>query len=154
MRSTHTLGPTERRRDSAAPIRGHRAGTSDGNGAGSDAQAPVGRRLSDFIVSEGFVSAEHLAPALAEQKKTGERLADVPSELLRLVPSAIARKHEVIPIGRSAGALTLVIVHGARPAEICKAARDQGMRTLREAGLAKVLEGVTTLEEVLRVTSE
>jgi type II secretory ATPase GspE/PulE/Tfp pilus assembly ATPase PilB-like protein len=46
-----------------------------------------------------------------------------------------------------------VIVHGARPSEM-KAARNPGMRTLREAGLAKILEGVTTLEEVLRVTTE
>jgi type IV pilus assembly protein PilB len=47
-----------------------------------------------------------------------------------------------------------LIVHGAHPAEICKVARDQGMKTLREAGLHKVLEGVTTVEEVMRVTTE
>jgi hypothetical protein len=74
MRSTRTPGPTDCRRDSAAPINGHGAGSVDGNGTGADAQASVGRRLSDF--------------------------------------------------------------------------------TLREVGLAKVLEGVTTLEEVLRVTTE
>lgn len=33
-----------------------------------------------------------------------------------------------------------------------KAAREQGMRTLREDGIAKALQGVTSLEEVLRVT--
>ncbi len=33
-------------------------------------------------------------------------------------------------------------------------AREQGMRTLREDGLRKVAEGVTTVEEVLRVTRE
>ena len=32
------------------------------------------------------------------------------------------------------------------------AARQQGMRTLREDGWRKVRAGVTTLEEVLRVT--
>jgi len=159
MRSTRTLGPTERRRDSAAPIRGHGAGAFDGNGVGFDAQASVGRRLSDFIVSEGLVSAEHLAPALAEQKKTGERLADlvvrlgllseaaivsaqsqhyripavpfpdeVPSDLLRLVPSVIARKHEVIPIGRSAGALTLAMVDPTNLAALDDVAFRTGMR--------------------------
>jgi len=35
---------------------------------------------------------------------------------------------------------------------IKKEARRQGMRTLREEGLAEALEGTTTLEEVLRVT--
>jgi len=33
-------------------------------------------------------------------------------------------------------------------------ASKQGMKTLREAGLLKVLQGVTTVEEILRVTSE
>jgi type IV pilus assembly protein PilB len=44
----------------------------------------------------------------------------------------------------------------AKPArgDIDKIARAQGMRTLRETGLEKVIEGVTTLEEVLRVTVE
>jgi type II secretory ATPase GspE/PulE/Tfp pilus assembly ATPase PilB-like protein len=31
-------------------------------------------------------------------------------------------------------------------------AQSQGMKTLRQAGLLKVLEGTTTVEEVLRVT--
>jgi type II secretory ATPase GspE/PulE/Tfp pilus assembly ATPase PilB-like protein len=31
-------------------------------------------------------------------------------------------------------------------------AQAQGMKTLRHAGIAKVLEGVTTVDEVLRVT--
>jgi type IV pilus assembly protein PilB len=37
--------------------------------------------------------------------------------------------------------------------KIKEAARKEGMKTMREDGFAKVLEGVTTLEEVLRVTA-
>jgi type IV pilus assembly protein PilB len=59
--------------------------------------------------------------------------------------------YEVMPVTKE---IKELIVHGARPMEIDKVARDQGMRTLREAGLAKVLEGVTTLEEIMRVTTE
>jgi type IV pilus assembly protein PilB len=59
--------------------------------------------------------------------------------------------YEVLPVTREVRDLVL---QTAPTSEICKVARDQGMRTLREAGLAKVLEGVTTVEEVLRVTSE
>jgi type IV pilus assembly protein PilB len=59
--------------------------------------------------------------------------------------------YEVMPVTKE---IKELIVHGAHPAEMCKVARDQGMKTLREAGLHKVLEGVTTLEEVLRVTAE
>ena len=36
--------------------------------------------------------------------------------------------------------------------EIRKAAREDGMRTLREDAWLKVLGGVTTIDEVLRVT--
>ena len=37
---------------------------------------------------------------------------------------------------------------------IAKIARENGMRTLREAGLDRVREGLTTIEEIMRVTSE
>jgi type II secretory ATPase GspE/PulE/Tfp pilus assembly ATPase PilB-like protein len=36
--------------------------------------------------------------------------------------------------------------------EIRELAQSQGMKTLRQNGLLKVLEGTTTVEEVLRVT--
>jgi type IV pilus assembly protein PilB len=45
-----------------------------------------------------------------------------------------------------------LVVGRAHAADIQKVAVAQGMRTLREAGLAKVRRGETTVEEVLRVT--
>jgi type IV pilus assembly protein PilB len=45
-----------------------------------------------------------------------------------------------------------MIVRGATIAELRKAGTTLGMKTLREAGIDKVLEGVTTIEEMLRVT--
>jgi type IV pilus assembly protein PilB len=45
-----------------------------------------------------------------------------------------------------------VILKGGTTAEIREMAQSQGMKTLRQAGLIKVLEGTTTVEEVLRVT--
>jgi len=47
-----------------------------------------------------------------------------------------------------------LIVTKASSEEIEKAARENGMRTLREDGLLKIKNGITTQEEVLRVTSE
>ena len=41
----------------------------------------------------------------------------------------------------------------APEAEIATAAREEGMLTLREDGIAKVRAGMTSLEEVLRVTA-
>jgi type IV pilus assembly protein PilB len=47
--------------------------------------------------------------------------------------------------------LKRLILDGARHDELLAAARAEGMRTLREAGLAKVAHGITSVAEVLRV---
>jgi general secretion pathway protein E len=47
----------------------------------------------------------------------------------------------------------LIMAH-EEAGEIHKLAIEEGMRTMYEDGLAKVVNGVTTLEEVLRVTTE
>jgi general secretion pathway protein E len=48
--------------------------------------------------------------------------------------------------------LRALINGGADQAAILATARKEGMRTLREAGIAKALRGLTTVAEVLRVT--
>lgn len=45
-----------------------------------------------------------------------------------------------------------MILKRARESEIKLVARKEGMRMLREDGLLKVLQGITSLEEILRVT--
>lgn len=45
-----------------------------------------------------------------------------------------------------------MILSGASVAEIRKQAIDEGMLTLRQSGLAKIRNGVTTIEEVIRET--
>jgi type IV pilus assembly protein PilB len=57
--------------------------------------------------------------------------------------------YEVMPITPEVRQL---ILHNAPAAEIREMAQSQGMKTLRQAGLAKVLDGTTTPQEVLRVT--
>src|SRR5688500_6277604 len=57
--------------------------------------------------------------------------------------------YEVMPISEQ---LRDMILHNAPTAELREGARKEGMKTLREAALYKVLEGTTTIEEVLRVT--
>jgi type IV pilus assembly protein PilB len=44
-------------------------------------------------------------------------------------------------------------VQGAHEAELTSVAREEGMATLREDGVEKVRAGLTSLEEVLRVTA-
>ncbi len=59
--------------------------------------------------------------------------------------------YEVLPVTQEIRGLVL---NSTFAGEIQDVAAKQGMKTLREAGLLKVLQGVTTVEEVLRVTSE
>jgi type IV pilus assembly protein PilB len=59
--------------------------------------------------------------------------------------------YEVLPVTQEVRSL---ILDSTFAAEIQDVACKQGMKTLREAGLLKVLQGLTTVEEVLRVTSE
>ncbi len=49
-------------------------------------------------------------------------------------------------------ALQDLIVHGARSHEIKEIACSHGMRTLRDDAIDKLFQGVTTMEEVIRVT--
>jgi type IV pilus assembly protein PilB len=57
--------------------------------------------------------------------------------------------YEVMPIGEE---LRSAILRNASTAELRSIAETAGMRSLRQAGLMKVIEGTTTIEEVLRVT--
>ena len=56
--------------------------------------------------------------------------------------------HEVMQVTEE---IERLIVGKAATDQIAAEARSQGMTTLREDGLAKVLMGVTTLEEIARV---
>ena len=56
--------------------------------------------------------------------------------------------HEVMQVTEE---IERLIVTKASTDEIAKAAQEQGMRTLREDGLHKVVQGITTLEEIGRV---
>ena len=57
--------------------------------------------------------------------------------------------YEVMPISPE---MRELILRGANTTELRDLATQQGMKTLRQAGLLKVLEGAATAEEILRVT--
>ncbi|MBI2153879.1 MAG: type IV-A pilus assembly ATPase PilB [Candidatus Rokubacteria bacterium] len=57
--------------------------------------------------------------------------------------------YEVMPVSTE---IRELILRGASSAELRELATQQGMKTLRQAGLLKVLEGAATAEEILRVT--
>ena len=57
----------------------------------------------------------------------------------------------MIPMARD---LRKLVFENANEDEIRQASLKNGMTTLREAGLTRVLDGTTTIEEVLRSTVE
>ncbi|HEV8473399.1 MAG TPA: type IV-A pilus assembly ATPase PilB [Methylomirabilota bacterium] len=57
--------------------------------------------------------------------------------------------YEVMPISET---IRDMILKDASTAELREQAQKEGMKTLRQAGIEKVLEGVTTIDEVVRVT--
>jgi type IV pilus assembly protein PilB len=58
--------------------------------------------------------------------------------------------HEVMTVGEE---IERLAVGRASAATIAKAAQEGGMETLREDGLAKVISGDTSLEELFRVVT-
>ncbi|HUT51864.1 MAG TPA: type IV-A pilus assembly ATPase PilB [bacterium] len=57
--------------------------------------------------------------------------------------------YEVMPIR---GDISEFILAGATPSELKREAMRRGMRTMRQAGLVKVSQGITTLGEITRTT--
>jgi type IV pilus assembly protein PilB len=57
--------------------------------------------------------------------------------------------YEVMPISQD---IRDLIIRNAPAVEIGEAAARQGMKSLRQNALQKVIDGVMTIEEVLRVT--
>ena len=57
--------------------------------------------------------------------------------------------YEVMPISQE---IRDLVIHNAPTAQIRETAQSQGMKTLRQNALQKVLDGTMTVEEVLRVT--
>jgi general secretion pathway protein E len=105
--------------------------------------------------------AERYLASAEEVEKFGLRRLQPQGDiyLYRAMPSAISPTGY---LGRTTimeflvmnDALRKLVMQHAGMGEIEAAARAQGMRTMYEDGLMKALQGLTTIEEVLRVTEE
>jgi len=145
----------------------------------NDAPSTINRLLNigvePFLVSSSvnLILAQRLARKICPDCK--EPLVKVPEELLeKLGPvpdgfhSATLYKgagcdscngtgyrgrlalYEVMPITES---LKELILQGASALEIKREAVRAGMKTLRQSGIARMIEGITTLEEVLKASA-
>jgi len=86
----------------------------------------------------------------------------VPSELIAYKPSSCKKCNEkgysgrlgIFEVLEMSDELSEIIMRNANDREIFRQARIQGMITMEEDGILKVLQGVTSLEEVMRTTQE
>ena len=91
-------------------------------------QKKTGEKLQSVVVRLGLMTEDQMVDAQARHYRIPFVVfpeGGIPAEILRLVPSAIALKHEVVPIGRTAGALTLAMMD---PTNL-SAVDDVGFRT-------------------------
>src|SRR3989449_2098523 len=93
-------------------------------------QKKTNDKLANIVVRLGLLSEEQMmhAQSLHYRIPSVKFPESVPAEILRLVPGAIARKHEVLRIGRSAGALTLAMVDPTNLSAVDDVAFRTGMR--------------------------
>ena len=59
--------------------------------------------------------------------------------------------YQIMPISE---AIQHLILHGANSMDIARQAQQEGVRDLRQSGLLKVKQGITTIDEVLGCTNE
>ena len=101
-------------------------------------------------------------PATPEQiEKFGLRRLQPSGELFlyrpvasELAPTGYQGRTTIMEFMVMDDALRSAVMRHAGMGEIERLARDAGMRTMYEDGLAKALAGLTTIEEVLRVTED
>src|SRR5207245_9270798 len=93
-------------------------------------QKKTNDKLANIVVRLGLLSEEQMmhAQSLHYRIPSVKFPESVPAEILRLVPGAIARKHEVLPIGRSAGAVTPATVDPTNLPGVDDVAFRPGMR--------------------------
>ncbi|KGI78560.1 type II secretion system ATPase GspE [Oleiagrimonas soli] len=69
-------------------------------------------------------------------------------------PTGYRGRQAIVEFLTMSDPLRRLVMQHASDADIERAAREEGMRTMYEDGLAKAVHGATTIEEVLRVTQE
>jgi type IV pilus assembly protein PilB len=111
----------------------------------------LARKLCSHCKRRTIVSPEVLAEA--EIRVGGEVEAYEPVGCSRCNQSGYRGRVGIFSVMALSERLKEMAVAHASEAEIAAAAREEGMLTLREDGLGKVRAGLTSLEEVVRVTA-
>ena len=111
----------------------------------------LARKLCSHCKRRTIVPEEALAEA--EIRVGAELEAYEPVGCTRCNQSGYRGRVGIFSVMKMGERIKEMVVAHASEAEIAKAAREEGMLTLREDGVTKVRGGLTSLEEVLRVTA-
>ena len=117
----------------------------------------VAQRLARRICKECKVAAEVPTQALVDLGMSAERAAQVVCQHGKGCPACAntgykgrVALYEVLSVTDE---IRELVLNGASAMELKEMAVRLGMHTLRASGMNKIAEGVTTLEEVVRVTA-
>jgi len=143
----------------------------------------IDMKVDSFLLpsSLNLIIGQRLVSRLCQQCKKSEpatgKVADVIKKELEKLPAEIKNKHKDIKIYRSPGCkackdkgisgrvavvevmkmtpeLQEIVSAGFTEAKLSEEAKRQGMVTMRQDGVLKALDGLVSIEEVLRETSE
>ncbi|MBN8893673.1 MAG: type II secretion system ATPase GspE [Rhodanobacter sp.] len=125
---------------------------------GSTINGILAQRLVRRLDPETAIAYEALPEVIAQfelEKYTDER----PIRLWKpgtsaTNPSGYRGRRAIMEFLTMSDPLRRLVMQRASEGEIEKQARAEGMRTMYEDGIAKAVAGITTLEEVMRVTQE
>jgi general secretion pathway protein E len=114
------------------------------------------RRICPHCTVEGYLTPEQVG--ILEIKVPLEKREQLPVKFGEGCPACRGTGllgrigvFEMLDVGRRVQGL---IRSGRDANEICDAARIEGMVSLRECAIRRLAEGMTTFEEVIRITSE
>jgi general secretion pathway protein E len=124
----------------------------------STVNAILAQRLVRTL-SEGAREAVQLLPEVAAEMGFGEFIEQDSYTVYRPVPTeenatGYFGRTSILELLQMSDAIRRLIMQKATSGEIHDLAVQEGMRTMYQDGLLKCLQGVTTIEEVLRVTQE
>ncbi len=111
----------------------------------------LARKLCSHCKRRAIVPQQALAEA--DIRVGGDVEAYEPAGCSRCNQSGYRGRVGIFSVMALSDRIKEMVVAGAPEAEIAATARDEGMLTLREDGLVKVRGGLTSLEEVVRVTT-
>lgn len=107
-------------------------------------QMRTGQKLGPVLLRMGLLTEQQLVHFLARQYKVPvvEIPESIPPEIVKLVPAALVQKYEVVPVGRTAGSLTLVMIDPANLSALDEVAFRTGLKVVPAIAMPSAIQKV------------